>query len=103
MRHPADPHEGRCRWQDCPRPATHKVAEDARLYMHEMSTYLCCLHMAAIGMDCSTYPYEAAMTDPFPDGLPRRYRCTECQSTWPTLTAAARCHLGIGGVVEVGP
>lgn len=27
------------------------------------------------------------------------YRCTECDMTYPTMDAAARCHWGIGGVV----
>jgi transposase-like protein len=29
-----------------------------------------------------------------------KYRCTECDKTYTTLEAAARCHWGIGGVKE---
>jgi hypothetical protein len=29
------------------------------------------------------------------------YQCTECDATYPTFDAAAQCHFGIGGVVEV--
>lgn len=68
MSHPDEPGE-RCAFTTllrCHNLATHKVGEDASLFMHEMTTYLCCDHMKMIGMDCSCYPYALAMTDPFP-------------------------------------
>jgi hypothetical protein len=30
-----------------------------------------------------------------------RYQCTECDETHATFDAAAQCHWGIGGVIEV--
>lgn len=33
--------------------------------------------------------------------MTQRWRCTECDATYPTFEAAARCHWGIGGVEEV--
>lgn len=48
------------------RPATHKMGEDALLYMHNLTTYLCCAHFRMVGCDCATYPYAVALTNPFP-------------------------------------
>ena len=31
-----------------------------------------------------------------------KYRCTECDKTYATPEAAARCHWGIGGVEDSG-
>lgn len=64
--HPPEPGE-RCAWPDCGNTATHKVGEQAALFFHEMTTYLCCDHMRALSMNCADYPYATAMRDPFHD------------------------------------
>jgi hypothetical protein len=63
--HPEPPDE-RCYYPECSATATHKVGEQAPLYAHEMTTYLCCEHMQAIAMNCEWYRYDVALTNPFP-------------------------------------
>ena len=54
----------------CGDQATHKIGEDGPFFLHNMTNYVCCRCMRRLGMDCSTYPYEAAMTNPFPFPFP---------------------------------
>jgi hypothetical protein len=32
-----------------------------------------------------------------------RYQCNECDEVHETFAAAANCHFGIGGVIEIDP
>lgn len=45
--------------------ATHKIAEDGPVSLHPMTNYVCCRHFQMLGCNCSTYPYEVALHNPY--------------------------------------